>query len=238
MKNLSDGSSGTISAVHKAVITVRRLTGGIENDFDFGELYRLRANTGVAAPGSLGLTLVDPRVDFIARGIVNGDVVENLSDRSVGRVAGVGGPTMLTVSGLYFGRNNQFRENDVYRLPRFNAGNHTRKGLLSVHEPGKRFPTGFQVEWRVPVLDRYVITGFTPDTQSGMPRRLLNRCNLRRLQAASTPIAKTGIVSGSMRRWSSVRAPALRHPSWTGLQAPGRPPLSWWTVRRISSRPG
>ena len=167
IENLSDGSSGTISAVHKTAITVRRLTGGIENDFDFGELYRLRANTGVAAPGSLGLTLVDPRVDFIARGIVNGDVVENLSDRSVGRVDSVGGPTMLTVSGLYFGRINQFRANDVYRLPRFNAGNHIRKGLLSVHEPGKRFPTGFQVEWRVPVLDRYVITGFTPDTHSG-----------------------------------------------------------------------
>ena len=167
IENLSDGSSGTISAVRRTAITADRLTGGLENDFDFGELYRLRTNTGIAAAGSLGLTLVDPRVDFIARGIVNGDMVENLSDGSVGRVDNVAGPAMLTVSGLDFGRNNQFRENDVYRLPRFNAGNHIRKGLLSVHEPGKRFPTGFQVEWRNPVLDRYVITGFTPDTQSG-----------------------------------------------------------------------
>ncbi len=167
IENLSDGSSGTISAVSRTELTLGRLSGGLENDFDLGDLYRLRANTGVAGPGSLGLTLIDPRVDFIARGIVNGDVVENLSDRSVGRVDSVGGPTLLTVSGLNFGRNNQFRENDVYRLPRYNAGNHIRKGLLSVHEPGKRFPTGFQVEWRVPFLDRYVITGFTPDTQSG-----------------------------------------------------------------------
>ena len=165
VENLSDGSSGTISSVHKTVITVRGLSGGLENDFDVGELYRLRTNTGIAAPGSLGLTLVDQRTDFIARGIAGGDIVENLSDRSVGRVDNVAGPTLLTVSGLDYGRNNQFRQNDVYRLPRFNAGDHVRKGLLSVHEPGKRFPTGFQVEWRIPDLGRYVVTGFTPDTQ-------------------------------------------------------------------------
>ena len=166
IENLSDGSSGTVSTVHKAAITVRRLSGGLENDFDFGEHYRLRTNTGVAAPGSLGLTLVDRHTDFIARGIASGDIVENLSDGSVGRVDTVAGPTLLTVSGLNFGRNNQFRQSDVYRLPRFNAGDHIRKGLLSVHQPGKRFPTGFQVEWRIPDLGRYVITGFTPDTQS------------------------------------------------------------------------
>ena len=167
IENLSDGSSGTISTVSRTELTLGRLSGGIENDFDFGELYRLRTNTGVAAPGSLGFTLIDPRADFIARGIANGDMVENLSDGSVGRVNGVADPTMLTVSSLNFGRDNQFRENDVYRLPRYNAGNNVRKGLLSVHEPGKRFPTDFHVEWRVPALDRYVITGFTPDTQSG-----------------------------------------------------------------------
>ena len=167
IENLSDGSSGTVSAVSRTELTLGRLSGGLENDFDFDELYRVRANTGVAAPGSLGLTLIDTRADFIGGGIVNGDMLVNLSDGSVGRVNNVTDPTMLTVSGLNFGRNNQFSENDVYRLPRYNAGHNIRKGLLPVHEPGKRFPSGFHVEWRAPVLDRYVITGFTPDTQSG-----------------------------------------------------------------------
>ena len=76
IENLSDGSSGTISTVSRTELTLGRLSGGIENDFDFGELYRLRTNTGVAASGSLGFTLIDPRADFIARGIANGDMVE------------------------------------------------------------------------------------------------------------------------------------------------------------------
>ena len=134
--------------------------------FDFGETYRLRSNTGIAAFGSSALNLVDPRADFIAGGIVAGDIVENLSDGSVGRVNTIDSPTTLTAIGLNFGRNNVFSDNDVYRLPRYNGRNNTRKGLLSVHEPGKTFPTGFTVEWRVPVVAGSVVTGLVHGTQS------------------------------------------------------------------------
>ena len=164
--NLDDGSSGTVAVVERTSLTLGRLSGGMENDIDFGEIYRLRSNTGTAGPGSAGLTLADPAADFIALGIAGGDLVENLSDGSIGRVGNVAGSAVLTVNALRFGRDNTFRENDVYRLPRYNAGNNTRKGLLPVHEPGKVFPTGFNVEWRV-TADNRAITGIAPDTHPG-----------------------------------------------------------------------
>ena len=165
--NLSDGSSGTVAAVARTALTLGRLKGGMENDFDFGEAYRLRSNSGTAAAGSAGLTLADPATDFIAGGIVGGDLVENLSDGSIGRVGRVEGPAVLTVTGLRFGVDNTFSENDAYRLPRYNAGNSTRKGLLPVHEPGKRFATGFSVEWGINGGGRHSITGFAPHTHPG-----------------------------------------------------------------------
>ena len=166
VENLGDGSSGTVAAVERTALTLGRLSGGMENDIDFGEDYRLRSNTGTAGPGSAGLTLADPAADFIALGIAGGDLVENLSDGSIGRVGNVAGPTVLTVNALRFGRDNTFRENDVYRLPRYNAGNNTRKGLLPVHEPGKVFSSGFSVEWRVDVGGS-AITGLAPHTHPG-----------------------------------------------------------------------
>ena len=164
--NLSDGSSGTVAAVGRTVLTLAGLNGGVENDMDSGEDYRLRSNSGTAGPGSAGLTLEDPATDFIAGGIAGGDLVENLSDGSVGRVGNVAGPNVLTVTGLRFGVDNTFSENDVYRLPRYNAGNNTREGLLPVHEPGKVFSSGFSVEWRVGADDR-AITGLAPHSHPG-----------------------------------------------------------------------
>ena len=167
VENLDDGSRGTIIAVTARTLTANRLSGGVENDFDSGERYRLRANTGVAAPGSQGLTLVDPHADFIAGGVAGGDLVENLSDGSGGLVHSVAGPTRLTLAGLDFGRANRFSGGDVYRLPRYNGRRNVRKGLLPLHEPGKRFPTGFGVQWRAAVADGWVVTGLAPGAQPG-----------------------------------------------------------------------
>ena len=167
VENLDDGSSGTVAAVERTALTLGGLSGGMENDMDFGEDYRLRSNRGTAGPGSANLTLADPAADFIARGIAGGDLVENLSDGSIGRVGTVAGPAVLTVFGLNFGSTGNFSENDVYRLPRYNAGATARKGLLAVHEPGKRFPTGFSVEWRVNAIAPHALTGLTPETHPG-----------------------------------------------------------------------
>ena len=165
--NLTDGSRGSITAVTATVLTAGSLTGGLQNDFNVGERYRLRSNTGVAGPGSLGRKLVDPHADFVAGGIARGDLLVNLSDGSAGRVVSIDSPTTLTVSSLNYGRQNTFSEDDIYRLPRYNGRKNTRKGLLPVHEPGKRFPTGFRVEWSIPVPESRVVTGVTPGTASG-----------------------------------------------------------------------
>lgn len=159
IENLSDGSSGVIKSVTRTTLTVDRLGGGVENDFDFGEIYQIRSNTGLATAGSHALTLVDADADFIVMGITPGDIVENVTDRSLGRVATVDSPTTLTAASLDFGRNNAFSENDVYRLPRYNGRNNTRKGLLSVHAPGKTFPSRFTVEWQSLAADGSVVTG-------------------------------------------------------------------------------
>ena len=184
--NLSDGSRGAITAVTTSALTAGSLTGGLENDFDFGERYRLRSNTGIAGPGSLGRKLVDPHTDFIARGIVGGDMLVNLSDGSAGRVSSIDSPTMLTVAGLSDGRHNSFSENDVYRLPRYNGRKNTRKGLLSIHEPGKRFQTGFRVEWNVTVPERRVISGFAPGTA---PRYAAAVTRLLQSSASTGPVS-------------------------------------------------
>ena len=129
VENLNDGSSGTVAAVERTALALGGLSGGMENDIDFGEDYRLRSNTGTAGPGSANLTLADPTADFIARGIAGGDLVENLSDGSIGRVDAVAGPAVLTVSGLNFGSTGSFSENDVYRLPPLQRRRHSKEGI-------------------------------------------------------------------------------------------------------------
>ena len=162
IENVGDGSSGVIRSASRTTLTINGLAGGVENDFDFGEVYRIRSDTGVAASGSHGLTLMDAAADFIAMGIAAADIVENVTDGSVGRVDTVDSPTTLTATSLDFGRNNAFAATDVYRLPRYNGRSQTRKGLLSVHEPGKTFPGSFTVEWGSLITDGGVITGSVP----------------------------------------------------------------------------
>ena len=167
IENLGDGSRATVARVDRTALTLDRFNGGTDDGFHLGEAYRLRSNTGRAGPGSAGLTLADSTTDFIAAGVAVGDLVENLSDGSAGRVGNVAGAGSLVVSALHFGRNNRFNEHDVYRLPRYNAAGNTRKGLLPVHEPGKRFATGFGVTWKAPAGGGWVITGLASSTHSG-----------------------------------------------------------------------
>ncbi len=165
VENLTEGSRATVAGVDRAALRLRRPAA--DNGFAGGATYRLLVNSGNAGPGSTNLTLADPTADFISAAIGVGDLVENLSDGSTGRVSQVAGPGLLRVSALHFGRNNRFNEHDVYRLPRYNAADNTRQGLLPVHEPGKRFATGFGVTWQAPVSGGWVITGLHPATRPG-----------------------------------------------------------------------
>ena len=173
VRNVTDGSIALVRSVSRRTLAVTGLAIGMENDFDRRDVYFIELRslahgmTGRATAGSGNFTLRDTALDFRQMGVVPGDLVENLSDGSIGRVSSIDSPTMLTVSGLGFGRQNRFSEHDGYRLPRYNGMKNNRKGLLPVHEPGKRFPAGFRVEWNVPGPEDSAVTGFAPGTAPG-----------------------------------------------------------------------
>ncbi len=169
VENVSDGSSGVVLAVAPDALTLKGLTGGAENDVDPGDEYQIRSNGGIATGGSAGLTLEDTSVSFIAMGVAVGDVVQNISDGSRGRVLSVDSATQLTVSALDFGGANAFKEGDAYRIPRYNGSRGTREGLISVHEPGEMFASGFTLDWRLSEEDGEKdgarLSSSTPGTQ-------------------------------------------------------------------------
>ncbi len=153
VENLSDisgstWSSGMVESVSATQITVKAMSGGTENDFDPGENYQIRSNVGQATGGSGGQVLEDTRKNFNVMNVLAGDLVINHSDGSVGRVTAVTANT-LTVDELNFGTNNVFANNDDYSIPRYNTANATREGLLSFHEVGEYFRTGFSLDWDI-----------------------------------------------------------------------------------------
>ncbi len=193
VENLDDGSRGSVAAVTRTSLTVAALHGGVENDFDVGESWRLRGNTGTAGAGSRGLILADPHGDFIARGVLPGDLVENLADGSSGHVGVVAGPAALTVAGLDFGRNNAFRPGDGYRLPRTNGRAGARKGMLAIHTPGAVFPTGFTATWRL--RSGGVVTGSVPGLRPALAAAV-----------RQSPVGGVGIAAAQGRcAWLNAR---------------------------------
>jgi hypothetical protein len=48
-------------------------------------------------------------------------------------------------------------QGDEYIIPRFNTDNFSREGLLSFHEPGKHFKTGFTVDWNITAANGAII---------------------------------------------------------------------------------
>ena len=143
--NITDGSVGRVNGVNTDTLTLRQLDFGME--------------TGIATGGSI-TSLVDTTRDFVSLNIGVGDTVLNISDGSSGIVTAVSATT-LTLSVLTGGYNNtfvsghsyrinrMFTQGDYYVIPRYITDNTTREGLLSFHEPGKQFKTGFTVDWNI-----------------------------------------------------------------------------------------
>lgn len=146
--NLTDGSAGTVESLSATSVTVRELTGGADNAFAVGDGYRVRSNRGSHNGLDDSQDLTDSNADFVRMGIISGDLVINITDGSIGRV-GVGGVSTdtLTMETMYLGTSNRFDNGDLYYIPRFNTDNSTRKGLLSIHDAGKHYKTGFSMDW-------------------------------------------------------------------------------------------
>ncbi|MCZ6526521.1 MAG: hypothetical protein O6928_08230, partial [Gammaproteobacteria bacterium] len=151
--NITDGSSGIVESVSsESTIIVKGLSGGTDNDFDNNDNYQLRSYTGEST-NVIDDTLIleDDTKDFLAMGVSAGDLIVNIEDGSSGRVASVT-PTTITASGLNFGMQNDFDDNEIYILPQHYGIAGTREGLLSFHRVGGYFPSGFNVDWNIPEL--------------------------------------------------------------------------------------
>ena len=146
IKNPADGASGIITGLGRDQLRVKNLSGGGKNHFAAGDRYLVRNNYGVAGPGSAGLRLKDAARDFLLAGLQKGDLVWNLTDGSLGRIAAPGA-TEFSVDALRFGRANVFAPGDRYFLPRFNARPGTRQGLLALHAVGEPFQTAIELDW-------------------------------------------------------------------------------------------
>lgn len=178
VENLSDGSSGVIASVADDRLTVWRLTGGAANVFAAGDAYRIRSDAGVAGPGSGGTVLTDatngfPK-DFVALGLVPGDVVYNLSSGTLGVVETVGVPdaSTLTVAAVLGGTDIAVPGN-VYVFSRFNAKEGVREGHLPLHARGEPFATAFSVDWSFLEGDGAVVTPPGPAAMPPAYRRFL-----------------------------------------------------------------
>jgi hypothetical protein len=175
VEDLSDGSSGMVTAVSSTQISVESLAGGTNNTFAAGDYYQIRSNRGVATSGSIGLTLEDTRKDFSAMGVQPGDLVVDIMDGSSGRVSAVT-PTKLTLDSMYHGTNNAFAAGDYYYIPRFNTDSASREGLLSFHEAGKDFSTGFAMDWNITQANgaTYALSSSVTNLQSQYTSALQN----------------------------------------------------------------
>ena len=146
VENLADGASGIITDLGRDQLRVKNLSGGGKNQFAAGDRYLVRSNYGVAGPGSAGLRLKDAGRDFLLAGLQRGDLIWNLTDGSLGRIAAPG-MTELSVDALRFGRANVFAPGDRYLLPRFNARPGIPQGLLALHAVGEPFQTAIELDW-------------------------------------------------------------------------------------------
>jgi len=108
-----------------------------------------RSPQGIATGGS-ATSLVDGTANFVAT-VSDFDLVRNLTDGSIGRVAAAGvTATTLTLEGLVGGTGNAFAAGDRYVIhaPTMFEGNAgTLEGMLPVHYPNELFRTGFTINW-------------------------------------------------------------------------------------------
>ena len=182
--NGSNMSSGVVQTVSANQITVESLTGTATNAFASGESYAIRSNWGVATSGSGGLLLTDTRKNFTTMGVKAGDLIVNAGDGSYGRVSAVTANT-LTVSELIMGAVNVFNAGDNYFLPRYNTDGASREGLLSFHERGQPFKTGFDVDWSL-LESNGIVIQTVPDVTGGAQTGYLTKVKADIQSSAST----------------------------------------------------
>ena len=166
IENITNNISlGVVSEVTTNTITVNSLSGGaVDNNFDNGDIYRIRSNMGVITGGGTN-TLTDINKNFTTMGVIAGDLIINITDGSFGRVTNVTATT-LTVDKMEMGTNNIFSVSDVYRISRYDSVINTPQGLLAFHQPGKYFKSTFDIDWSLTNVTLNTSTGVQTEYQT------------------------------------------------------------------------
>ena len=94
-----------------------------------------------------GTTLIDIGADFVADGVVRGDVVINFTDESISEVLSVDSEIQLTTRVLRAGTNNDYEVADVYKVWNIIQCTVSGGNLVGIDEVGDEqsaiFPTAF-----------------------------------------------------------------------------------------------
>ncbi len=113
--NLTDQSLGVVASVSGDTVTLASpgLTGGTDNIFILNDSYRVyRLGTRAATSGSGALTLEDTGTNFLTLNVAIGDMLDDITDGSSGRISAITSTT-LTVESLT-GGSNAFADLDTY----------------------------------------------------------------------------------------------------------------------------
>ena len=106
-------------ALVRVRFTVGALSGGVENDFDDGDEYKIFGTRRAFGSDNSGVndkttSVTDSAQNFISQGVVVGHTILNITDGSYGTITDVS-PTTLTFSGgLHGGFDNVFDNGDRY----------------------------------------------------------------------------------------------------------------------------
>jgi len=123
VNNTTDGSIGNVVSVDSEIqVTTSTLVGGVENDWDTGDVYAITEGKQIATGTHTGVAdsatvLTDSEATFIATSNVKvGNVVRNTTDGSTGTVVTIDSETQITTSALVDGTDNDFDVDDAYTI--------------------------------------------------------------------------------------------------------------------------
>lgn len=148
VRNVTDGSLSLVTSVSSNTLTVTQLdlgNAGNDNDFDSGDEYYIVAMDAAknfdetADNSSSGLTLVDDSQEFVSLDLVPGDVIDNITDGSSGIVETVSSDSTIVVSSLSGGSENDFDNNDAYRIRSYTGESTSGSSNLTLEDTTRNF---------------------------------------------------------------------------------------------------
>jgi hypothetical protein len=117
-----------------------------------------RALASGSVDGGSSIHLDHAAADFLADGVVAGDIVFNISDGSSGPITAVTA-IRIDVEALQGGAENDFDAGENYEVRPSFKSTLARRGHIPVHLPNEVFKTGFTADWDLDDIDDYYESG-------------------------------------------------------------------------------